>query len=645
MLFLTLLEADLLSRGRQASNSFWNLNYWGGFIGLENNYYYQATTLKTGFSEKQRTSQFNGLFSLDTESFIIHPNFLQIDLGVLFRPGTRTDNFIVAPDQAQTATAERINFRTDLFQQRSLNGNFYYNYDHSFIRRDFTTNIENFRKNLGASANFRSPIVNFNFNYDYNNWQQNEIEFNRFYKSIRHNFSALANQSYGTNFTNRLKLSFSDFLWKYSTNYDLIARKIFDANLNTHFLLNALIPINYNSLILYNNQHGYERINKFQILQRVASNLPSNFRLSGSYNYNYFKINLISSTTNKINLGLDHQLYNSLRTNINFRFSDYDQTMYSQNDNNFEIGFNYTKNILIGNLNLSYTYDRFGRTTESLSNVISIFNEPHSLTDGTIELLLNPDVLTNTIVVTDANNSVVYQENFDYEIIPQGNFTQIRRIIGGQISNGERVLVSYNNLRNGSYKYNSNSNRFFAGINFFNNFIQVSYSGNEVTFDNLENVDYVVLKLISQRILTLSFNFWGFSTGIEFDNFKSNIVPYESQRYFIKYNDQLSNSVLFSVLANYRNIYLNASRQRQTFADGVGNLIFLLSTESKIMFEGSYRFQQGYGLDLELFKFKSELQIDFRAIQIALGAEILHRTFIQEKSDFFNGYISLQRNF
>ena len=639
------MEVELLSIGRLSSNSFWNLNYWGGSIGLESNYYYQSTTLKSGFHEAQRTSQFNGIFSLDTESFIIHPNFLQVDLGVLLRPGTRSDNFIVAPDQAQTATAERINFRTGLLQQRSLNGNFYFNYDHSFIRRDFTTNIENFRKNLGASANFRNTIVNFNFNYDYNNWQQNEIEFNRFYKSIRHNFSALANQSFGTNFTNRLKLNFSDFLWKYSTNYDLIARKIFDANLNTHILLNSPIPINYNSLILYNNQYGYERINKFQILQRVSSDLPSNLRFNGNYNYNYFKINPISSTTNTINLGLDHQLYNSLRTNINFRFSDYDQTMYSQKDNNFEIGFNYSKNIVIGNLNLSYSYGRFGRTTESLSNIFSIFNEPHQLTDGNIELLYNPDVFTNTIAVTDENSVVVYQENFDYEIIPQGNFTQIRRIIGGQIPNDGRVLVTYDNLRNGSYKYNSNSNRFFAGINFFNNFIQVSYSGNEVNFDNLENVNYVVLKLISQRIVTLSFNFWGFSTGIEFDNFISNIVPYESQRYFIKYNDQLSNSVLLSLSANYKNIYLNVSRQRQTFADGVGSLMFFLSTETKILFEGSYRFQRGYGLDLELLKFRSELQIGFRAIQIAFGVEILHRTFIQERKDFFNGYVTLQRNF
>ena len=644
-LFLIVILGTETYSQRNNGYSFWNLNYWGGFIGLESNYYYQATTLKTGFSETQRTSQFNGLFSLDTESFVIHPNFLQFELGVMFRPGTRSDNFIVAPDQANITTAERINFRTDLFKQRSLNSNFYFNYDHSFVRRDFATNIENFRKTLGATVNFRNPIANFNFNYNYDNWFMDELEVNRFYGSIRHNFRAQANQSYGKKFSNKLTLNYTDFLRMYSINSLLINNKIFDANLNTRVLLDVPIPINYSSLILYNNQYGYDRRNKFQILQNVSSDLPFNLRFNGNYNYNYFKINLISSTTNSINLGLNHRLFKSLRSHINFRFSDFDQTMYSEKTNDLRVGINYTKDISIGNLNLAYTYGRFGRSTESLSNVLSIFNEPHQLTDGTIELLYNPDVFTNTIVVTDENSVIIYEENFDYEIITHGDFTEIRRIMGGQIPNGGRILVNYDNLRDNSYKFNSNNHTFFAGINFFNNFIEVSYSGNEVTFDNLENIRYVVLKLISQRVMALSFNFWRFSTGVEFDIFKSNIVPYESQRYFAKYDNKISNTVLFSLAANYKTIYLNVSRERQTFADGVGRVIFSLSMKSKLMFEGSYRLQRGYGLDLELLKFKSEYQMIYRAVQISVGLELFDRTFIQETRQFFNGYISLQRNF
>ncbi|MEN8191400.1 MAG: hypothetical protein ABFS12_01205 [Bacteroidota bacterium] len=636
--------SEIYSRGRNGY-PFWVFNNLGGFVGLESNYYYLGTTLKTGFTEKQKTTQFNGLLSLDTESYILHPNFLQLGLGVLLRPGTRSDNFIVAPDQANITTAERVNFRADLFRQRVLNSNFYFNYDHSFIRRDFATNIENFRKNLGAGVNFRNPIVNFNFNYDYDDWLQDEIELDRFYASTRHNFRAQAHQNYGRNFTNKLTTSYTDFVREYSYNDLLIANKIFDANVNTRVSLTAPISINYYSLILFNKQHGYDRRDKFQILQNVSSPLTSTLTFNGSYNYNHFKVDQISSNTNSVDLGLNHKLYQSLRSHINFRFSDYDQTFYSQKDNTFEAGVNYTKTIYVGRLNLSYTYSRFGRSTESLSNVLSIFNEPHQLNDGSVELLINPDVFVNSIVVTDAAGIIVYQENFDYEIIERENYTEIRRILGGQIPNGGRVLVNYDHFRNSSYEYNSNNHRFFAGVSFLNNFIEVSYSGTEMNFDNLYNVDYVVLKLISQRIAALSFNFWGFSTGIEFDTFKSNIVPYESQRFFANYSEMISRSITLSLSSNYKSIYLTASRERQIFKDAVGRLLFMISPSSKLLFEGSYRSQRGYGLDLDLLKLKTEFQLTFRAIQLAIGAEAFDRTFIQEQRQFFNGYISIQRNF
>jgi len=148
VLFIVIIFSgtEIFPRGK-TKFSFWNLNYMRGFIEIESNYYYQNTLLKTGFSEVQNSTQFNGSFS--------------------FRPGTRNDNFIVAPDQAAVTTAERIAFRTNLFSQRPLNGSFYYNYDHSFVRRDFATNIENFRKNVGGFVNFRSYIARFNFNYNY----------------------------------------------------------------------------------------------------------------------------------------------------------------------------------------------------------------------------------------------------------------------------------------------------------------------------------------------------------------------------------------------------------------------------------------------------------------------------------------------
>ncbi|MCF6270182.1 MAG: hypothetical protein L3J41_10750 [Melioribacteraceae bacterium] len=616
-----------------------------GFIGLESNYYHQNTLLKTGFREVQNSSQFNGSFSLDTKSNILHPNFLEIELNALFRPGTRNDNFIVAPDQAAVTTAERIALRTNLFNTKPLSGSFFYNYDHSFVRRDFATNIENFRKNIGAYVNFRSYFAKMNFNYNFDDWLQNELDLNRFYASKIHNFETSISQSFSRSYDNKLTLNYADYSRVYSYNNLIIANKTFDANLNTKFLFNIPTPVRYYSFISYNNQVGYDDRNKMNIQQSLNSQLPYNLSVNASYSYNYLKVNLFTSNVNSANFTLNHQLFSSLSSFINYEYTNYKQDLFSESTKRFQVGFSYSKIIPGGNVNLSYTYGGYNKSSESLTSVNSIFGEGHKLTDGNIELLNNPNIFENTIVVTDIENVVVYQEGFDYQIIEYGEFFEIRRLLGGQISNDGFVLVNYDYSANNSYKYNSPTHNYFAGINLFDNFIQLSYSGSEVTYNNLENAKYLLLKLVSQRILSLKFNYSGFSTGIEFNSFESNIVPYEFVNYFGQYDYLQKNFALFSFRANYKRLLLIDQNQRQIFMTVVGRLMFFLSKKTKLLLESSYQFQEGVGIDLNLLKFKTEYQANFRALKILVGVELYDRNYIQEDRKYLNGYITIQRSF
>ncbi len=645
LILLVFSGTEIFSRSKNKL-SFWNLNYMRGFIEIESNYYYLNTLLKSGFSEVQNSSQFNGAFSLDTKSNILHPNFLEIELSALFRPGTRNDNFIVAPDQAAVTTAERVAFRTNIFSQRPLNGSFYYNYDHSFVRRDFATNIENFRENIGAILNFRSYFANFNMNYNYDDWLQDELDLDRVYTSKIHNLEANISQSFSKNYSNKLTLNYSDYSRLYSYNDFLVENKTLDANLNTKFLFKIPTSVRYSSLISYNNQVGYDNRNKMNIQQSLNAQLPYNFSFNTSYNYNYLKVNLFTSNINNINININHQLFSSLSSFVNYEYSNYKQDLFSETTNRFQVGFNYSKIIPGGNINLSYDYGLYNKSSESLTSLKSVFSENHKLTDGNIELLNNPDIIENSIVVTDVQNVVVYQEGFDYQIIERDNYFEIRRLLGGQIANNATVLVNYDYSINDSYQYDSPNHHFSVGLNLFDNFIQVSYSGLEVTYDNLENMEYQILKLISQRILLLTLNYSGFSTGIKFDSFESNIVPYESLSYFGQYDYLQENFALFSFRANYKKLLLSAEEnQRQIFMDIVGRIMFFLSIKTKLIFESSYQFQEGVGIDLDLLKFKTEYQANFRALKFSIGLELFKRTYIQEDRKYFNGYITIQRSF
>ncbi|NOX18906.1 MAG: hypothetical protein GXO87_11565 [Chlorobi bacterium] len=620
------------------------MNYFKGTIGLESNFYYMKTDLRSGFSEEQKSSQFNGAFSFESESTILHPNFLVVDLNAMFRPGTRHDNFIVAPDQAATTTAERVGARANIFNNRPLSGSFYFNYDHSFVRRDFASNIENYRRNLGAYAYYRTFIGNFNFNYNYDDWLQNEVELQRFYASKIHTLNLSVIQKFGKDFSNKLSLQYGDYYRKYTANNLIIANQTFNADLNTSAVFNFATQIRWFSLISYNKQIGYDRRNRINVNESFSSELPYNFQASANYNYSYLKVDLYTSELNMINFRLGHQLYQSLYTYAEFQYSNFQQNLAYDKTNTFQIGFDYSKSIPGGNLKLSYSYNRYDKKAESETNAGSAYNEAHQLTDGKIELLDNPFAVENSIVVTDENNILVYQRGYDYEIIDQGEYFEIRRLLGGQIPNNGTVLVSYDYLRENSYKYVSPNQHFFVGLNLFDNFLQLGFTGVEVKYNNTENVRFVVLKLISQRIYSLKLNYGGFTAGVEYDSYKSNIVPYESLRYFGQYDYLLKATALFSLIGNYKVMDLIDQNQRQKFADAVGRVMFFLGAKSKLIIEGSYRFQEGVGIDLDLLKFKTEYQMIYRAIQISVGVELYDRTYIQESRKYMNGYISIQRN-
>jgi hypothetical protein len=73
----------------------------------------------------------------------------------------------------------------------------------------------------------------------------------------------------------------------------------------------------------------------------------------------------------------------------------------------------------------------------------SVHDEAVVLEDGVPHSLDNAGVIAGSIVVTDLAGLVTYVENFDYEVIEQGNHPGLRWVAGGTAPNGETVLVDY----------------------------------------------------------------------------------------------------------------------------------------------------------------------------------------------------------
>jgi hypothetical protein len=92
-----------------------------------------------------------------------------------------------------------------------------------------------------------------------------------------------------------------------------------------------------------------------------------------------------------------------------------------------------------------------------------IENERHTFPvppDPEVFFLNQPDVIIQTIVVTDVNNNQTFVAGVDYSIVQNGNRTGIQRIIGGNIPQGATVLVDYDAVPTAAGSYESLTENF-----------------------------------------------------------------------------------------------------------------------------------------------------------------------------------------
>ena len=82
-----------------------------------------------------------------------------------------------------------------------------------------------------------------------------------------------------------------------------------------------------------------------------------------------------------------------------------------------------------------------------ISNLLSVVDESQVLNDTNPVTLLNSNILTGTVLVTDSGSTIIYTNGVDYLLTsPDGILTQLQRTTNSTIPDGADVLVSYDVL-------------------------------------------------------------------------------------------------------------------------------------------------------------------------------------------------------
>lgn len=86
---------------------------------------------------------------------------------------------------------------------------------------------------------------------------------------------------------------------------------------------------------------------------------------------------------------------------------------------------------------------------------LSVFDERITMSGTTVVALRNPNVVAGTVVVRNLSQTQVFAEGQDYRLVVVGSRTSLQRLLGGNILDGETVLVDYDHRPGGTVRYDS----------------------------------------------------------------------------------------------------------------------------------------------------------------------------------------------
>jgi len=291
-----------------------------------------------------------------------------------------------------------------------------------------------------------------------------------------------------------------------------------------------------------------------------------------------------------------HWLYESLTTSVG---GSYGRTLLESGEitrTTIGIEFDYRKKTALGPLHLLYSHTRSLQKNDIPGGTRQqVFDEQLVLSSTAVVLPSNPNVDTTTVVLTNATGTVTYTEGLDYNLIPRGNRTEVVRIPGGQIADGQTVLIDYEFVTPADSEFETVTDNFLGeitplpGWRFYGRYIQSIQS-------LVEGQDGSGLEDRKTTVLGTDYQRKGVSLYGEYSDVDSTSGPYTQYRVGAGYSRRF-NSILdfgFNISDQHTDFPGSETQRISTFGFRAhATPLHRLS----ILLEPTYRIERGRGLD------------------------------------------------
>lgn len=596
------------------------------------------------FTENLNSKHFQGGLALNSTSYMWNPDIIAFNLGGEYNPEFRDDRYIVIPDRSEVRTISKLNLQASVFNNKAISLNTFYNLNNSYFNRENLTNVKSDNRQFGSMLSVSNRILPFRLSYRDIKWEQTETESGRYFTMGHRSIEASTDFSFYNNDNHELKYSIRDLQYRYDNLRD-VDNLVTRIDYTSQLFVDTDRRYGLNSNISYYDQEGTYTFSRFEVNERALAHLPYGFDLTANYRHYRMDDPNQSIVVNKTRGTIKHKLYESLVSQLYIDFTGTTHSFYDEKSLISGARLSYTKKTRFGRFNLGYHFFGHKNSVEGESNNIEILREEHLLNDIEITILEKPYADILSITITDITSTIIYQEGLDYLVNTIGNFTEILRIPGGQITQDQSVLINYTAIQPGSYNYVALNNTLSSSILFFDRILELYYRGSSQEYSSVQNSEYLTLNRFYQNITGLRVHYKIASAGIEYDYYNSDLIPYKRMNYYLNLNFKIKSRMLLSMNGTIRDHQILNQDLSYVYSNLSTRFTYSINNWSRLNVEGSYLKQNGRTIELDLITGKTELVAHIRKLTIKGSFNIYKRSYARSDFIYTGTHLEILRKF
>jgi opacity protein-like surface antigen len=423
------------------------LTDWGGEFFVDS-FYYADNEQRSGTSTEQTEFFSQQGVDLWSKGFIYHPNLVDWTAGL--RLGVSYDDIAINNDTG-TNFGELLgyNFSALLLKEKPVTGRLFASLNHQLLGRSFTRPVQLDTRSEGFEIVYKSPIlVSLLFEHRVSK-EDSEFRLDdedtllaKLHVTDQRHRDWLTELTYEHEEVDET-LQFSDPTLGPLFTQDLSETRD-EAVINNRWAFGEG-PLQHHLSGGARLLHREGFFNNDLILVNQRLDLAHSDSLSSFYSgsVDLDKTDEQTERTLRAEAGVTKRIYQSLILGARVDALDRDFETGTERSIGIDFDADYTKQTPIGRYSSNLSLGRRYEQERSDTGQRTILDEAVTLSGATPVALNFARVVTGSVTVTDTTNTIPYFQGIDYELQPIGSFTEIRRLVGGSIADGQTVFVDY----------------------------------------------------------------------------------------------------------------------------------------------------------------------------------------------------------